>query len=180
MATNRAVLKVYLPVLDTDRHDRVGLVLSAALPLAVFIIVHGLGQMTATVPFFFAPFGLPGWAGAVLHLSGLPLLGVARWMASRQGHEGRRAGWWVVALMAGLIGLPFVVGSFDTLALTMISFVLLFVGLGAMVRVARVDGKAALVMAPVMVWLGLGAFVGLSFSAAWAPPFAVANSQIGA
>ncbi|SEQ13888.1 hypothetical protein SAMN05428969_2151 [Devosia sp. YR412] len=180
MATSRAVSKRFLPALDADRHNLLGLVLSAALPLAVFVIANGLAELNDMVPLFFAPLGLPGWVGAALYLGSLPLFGIARWMVAARGDAGRAAGWWVVALMAGTIAQPFLVTPLDSLLLTILSFAILLVGLGAMVRVAQVDPKAAVVMAPGMAWMGFSAFVGLSFAAAWAPPFAVTNSQAAA
>lgn len=180
MATSRAVAKQFLSVLDADRHNVLGLVLSAALPLAVFVIANGMAELNGILPLFFAPFGLPGWTGGVLHLGALPLFGVARWMVADRGAEGKKAGWWVVALMAGMIVQPFLVMPLDSMVLTIVAFALLVLGLGAMVRVGAVDPKAALIMAPGMAWMGFSAFVGLSFAAAWSPPFAVTNSHVGA
>lgn len=166
-----------MSALDADRPNGLGLALSAALPLAVFVIVNGVAQLNGQLPLFFSPMGLPGRLGAALHLGALPLFGAARWMVAQRGAEGRRAGWWVVALMAGMIGFPFVVAPLDSLMLSLVSLSLLLVGLGSMVRVAKVDPRAALLMAPGMAWMGFSAFVGLSFASAWAPPFAVTNSQ---
>lgn len=177
MATSRAISKQFLSVLDADRHNALGLVLSAALPLAVFVIANGIAEINGMLPLFFSPFGLPGWVGGVLHLGALPLFGIARWMVADRGEAGRKAGWWVVALMAGTIVQPFLVMPLDSLALAILSFALVVVGLGAMVRVGQIDSKAALIMAPGMAWMGFSAFVGLSFAAAWAPPFAVTSSQ---
>lgn len=180
MATSATVSRSIFSVLDVDRHNPLGLVLSAALPLAVFVIANGIAEFNGMLPLFFSPLGLPGWVGAILYLGALPLFGIARWMVAGRGEAGRRAGWWVVALMAGVIGFPFIVAPLDSLMLSLVALVLLVVGLGATVRVGEVDPKAALVMAPGMVWLGFSAFVGLSFAAAWSPPFAVTNSQGGA
>lgn len=176
MATSIAVSKPFA-LLDADRRDALGLVLSAALPLAVFVIANGLAEINGALPLFFSPLGLPGWLGAVLHLGALPLFGIARWMVAGRGEAGQRAGWWIVVLMAGVIGFPFLVAPLDALMLSLVSMGLLLVGLGAMVRVGAVDPKAALVMAPGMAWMGFSALIGLSFAAAWSPPFAVTNSQ---
>ena len=180
MATSATVSKSLLAALDVDRHNRLALVLSAALPLAVFVIANGLAELNGALPLFFSPLGLPGWSGAVLHLGALPLFGVARWMVAGHGVAGRNAGWWIVALMAGVIAFPFLVAPLDSLMLSLVAFALLVIGLGAAVRAAAVDRKAALVMMPGLVWMGFSAFVGLSFVAAWSPPFAVTNSQGGA
>lgn len=180
MPASATVSKSLLTAFDADRHNALGLVLSAALPLAVFVIANGVAELNGMLPLFFSPMGLPGWVGAALHLGALPLFGVARWMVAGRGPDGQRAGWWIVALMAGMIGFPFVVAPLDSLMLNVVAFALLVVGLGALVRTAAVDAKAALIMAPGMAWMGFSAFVGLSFVAAWSPPFAVTNSQGGA
>ena len=176
MATSMAVSKS-LAALDADRPNALGLVLSAALPLAVFVIANGIAELNGALPLFFAPLGLPGWLGAVLHLGALPLFGIARWMVAGRGTAGQRAGWWIVATLAGMIAFPFIVAPLDALLLSLVSLTLLVVGLGAMVRAGAVYPKAALVMAPGLAWMGFSAFVGLSFAAAWSPPFAVTNSQ---
>jgi hypothetical protein len=180
MATSATVSKSVLAALDADQHNPLGLVLSAALPLAVFVIGNGVAELNGVLPLFFSPLGLPGWVGAVLHLGALPLFGVARWMVAGRGEAGRNAGWWIVALMAGMIGFPFLVAPLDSLMLSLVALTLLVVGLGAIIRAAAVDRRAALVMMPGLVWMGVSAFVGLSFVAAWSPPFAVTNSQSGA
>jgi hypothetical protein len=180
MATSATVSRSVLAALDADRHNPLGLVLSAALPLAVFVIANGVAELNGMLPLFFSPMGLPGWAGAVLHLGALPLFGIARWMVAARGEAGRSAGWWIVALMAGMIGFPFMVAPLDSLMLSLFAFALLVIGLGAMIRTAAIDRRAALVMAPGLAWMGFSAFVGLSFVAAWSPPFAVTNSQGGA
>lgn len=177
MATSATVSKSLFSALDADRHDAIGLVLSAVLPLAVFVIVNGVAEANGLEAMFFAPLSLPGWLGAALHLMGLPLFGVARWMVAARGQAGHRAGWWIVALMVGVGMFAFAVNPLDAFMLTVASVSLLVLGLAAMVRAGAVEPKAVLVMAPGLAWLGFSAFVGLSFAAAWSPPFAVTNSQ---
>lgn len=180
MATSAAVS---LPIpeqhglLDADRHDMLGLVLSAALPLAVFVIANGVAQLNGFLPLFFAPFGLPGWVGGALHLGSLPLFGIARWMVADRGQDGRNAGWWLVALIAGTIAFPFVVSPLDSLMLSIVSMTLLVVGISAAARTAAVSKRAALVMLPGLGWMGFSAFVGLSFVAGWSPPFALTHGS---
>jgi hypothetical protein len=182
MATSKAIPipASHDSLLDADRHDLLGLTLSAALPVAVFIIANGLGQLAGVLPLFFSPFGLPGWLGAALHIACLPMFGAARWMVAERGRSGRVAGWWIVALMAGMIAFPFVVGPLDSVALAMVAMALLLIAMAASVRAAQVSRRAAWLMMPGLFWLGLSAFIGLSFAAAWIPPFAVANSHAAA
>jgi len=105
--------------------------------------------------------------------------GALSWMVAGRGDAGRRAGLWIVALIAGVIGFPFIVAPLDSLMLSLVAMALFVLGLGAMVRAGRIDPRAAMFMAPGLAWLGFSAFVGLSFAAAWSPPFAVTNSQPG-
>jgi hypothetical protein len=165
-------------LLDADRHDMLGLTLSAALPLAVFIIANGVAELNGYAPLFFSPFAIPGWIGAAMHLACLPLFGIARWMVAERGARGRTAGWWLVALMAGMIAIPFVVAPLDSFALSTISVALLLLGTATALRVAHVSRRAGWVMLPALGWLGFSAAVGLMFVAAWAPPFALTNSNV--
>lgn len=180
MATSRAISLPIPPaqsVLDADRHDLLGLVLSAALPLAVFVIANGVAELNGALPLFFSPFGLPGWLGGALHIGSLPLFGIARWMVADRGHGGRVAGWWLVALMAGTIAFPFVVMPLDSLMLSIVAMTLLLIGLSAALRTAAVSPRAALVMLPGLAWMGFSAFIGLSFVAGWSPPFGLTNAN---
>lgn len=177
MATSTTAFGPTPSALDTNRHDGLGLVLSGALPLSVFVIVHGLAQLAGVMPLFFAPFGLPGWLGAVLHIGSLPLFGIARWMVAQNGDAGRRAGWWLVGLMAGTIGLPFVAAPLDPLLLSAGTVLLVLVGMATGLRVAAVSPLAGLIMLPGLAWMGLSAFVGLSLAAGWSPPFGLTNGQ---
>ena len=174
-AANQSTHSKFL--LDANRQDGLGLLLSAALPLAAYVVFHGFAEMNGVMPLFFAPFGLPGWAGAMLYLMALPLFGVARWMVAEKSDDGRNAGWWLVALMAGTIVFPFVVAPLDSLMLSIISMSMLVAALGAGVRTARVSRLAGLVMLPGLAWMGLSAFVGLSFVAGWTPPFGLTNAN---
>ena len=143
MATTAMTAKLG-SALDVDRHNALGLVLSAALPLAVFVIVNGVAELNGLLPLFFSPFGLAGWVGGAMHLGALPLFGISRWIVANRGHEGRSAGWWLVALMAGVIAFPFVVNPLDSLALSIVSITLLLFGLATAMRTAKVSRHAGL------------------------------------
>lgn len=177
MTNSRAVSRPLRSAFDADRRDPLGLVLSGAMPLSVFVIANGLAEIGGVMPLFFAPFGAPGWLGAVLHIGSLPLFGVARWMVADRGAAGRRAGWWLVGLMAGTIALPFVVMPLDSLMLSLVTTLLLLVAISTVLRVAKISTQAALVMLPGAVLMGLSAFVGLSLLAGWSPPFGLTNQQ---
>lgn len=181
MATGKALpIPQKASPLDADRHDLLGLVLSAALPLAVFVVANGIAELNGFLPLFFSPFGLPGWVGGALHVGSLPLFGIARWMVAHHGEEGHSAGWWIVGLIAGMVIFPFVVMPLDSLQLSLVSLTLLLVGLGALARTAAVSQRAALIMAPGLCWMGVSAFVGLTFVASWSPPFALTTTNASA
>lgn len=173
----KAIAIPQVSALDIDRHDALGLVLSTALPLALFILANGLAHLAGVRPLFFAPFGMPSWLGAGLHLGALPLFGAARWMVVGKGRAGRTAGWWVSGLMAGTIAFPFLVTPLDSLSLSMLAMALLIVGLASIARVAAISAPAALLMAPGLAWMGFSALIGLSFASGWTPPFGLTNGQ---
>lgn len=175
MATSTTLSKLSLLPAGVRHHDALGLILSAAAPLAIFGIVSCIAELIGVLPLFFSP-GLPGWVGAMLHLTGLPLFGISHWLVARQGVTGRRAARWIVALIAGTIAFPFIVEPLDSLVLSVVAFALLSLGLAALIRAGKVNPRAALIMAPAMAWMGLSAFVGLSFAGAWSPPFALTDS----
>lgn len=162
---------------NANRHDALGFVLSASLPLAAFVVAQGVADLVQIQPLYFAPFGLSGWIGGALYLSALPLFGVSRWIVARTSQAGRIAGWWLVALMAGTIAFPFLVAPLDTLALSITSMGLLILGIAAGIRTAKVSHLAGLVMLPGLAWMGLSAFIGLGFVAGWTPPFGLTNAN---
>lgn len=164
-------------LLDANRQDALGFLLSAALPLAAYVVFHGFADINNVTPLFFAPFGIPGWVGGALYLMALPLFGIARWMIAEKSDDGRAAGWWLVALMAGTIVFPFVVAPLDSLMVSILTMGLLIAALGAGIRTARVSRLAGAVMLPGLAWMGLSAFVGLSFVAGWTPPFGLTNAN---
>jgi tryptophan-rich sensory protein len=166
-------------LLDANRHDALGFLLSAALPLAAFVVAQGVADLAQVQPLYFAPFGLPGWISGAFYLLALPLFGTARWLVAEAGQAGRTAGWWLVSLMAGTIAFPFLVTPLDTLALSIVSMALLIIGIGAGIRTAKVSQLAGLLMLPGLAWMGLSAFVGLGFVAGWTPPFGLTNANTG-
>ncbi len=173
----KAIARPYGSVLDADRHDILGLVLSASLPLAVFMLANGMAHLIGAQPLFFAPFGMPAPIAAALYLGALPLFGAARWMVAGKGRAGRSASRWVVGLMAGTIAFPFFVAPLDSLALSALAMALLVLALAAIARVAKISPRAALLMAPGLAWMGFSALMGLSFLSGWSPPFGPTNNQ---
>ncbi|KKC40975.1 hypothetical protein WH87_02140 [Devosia epidermidihirudinis] len=157
--------------------DVLGLLFAMAMPLAAFSFINWIVEVDGMLPLFFSPFGLPGWIGAALYLGTLPLLGASWHLVHREGVAGSSASWWVAALAIGFVGFPFVVTPLDSFALSAFAVALSLIGFAAALRAASVSPLAGWVMAPALLWMGFSALVGLAFTAAWAPPFALTNTQ---
>lgn len=155
--------------------DVLAIAIAAGLPLGLFGLANLAGESLGLMPLFFAPYGLPGWAGAALHLSLLPLVGVAGYLASRAG--GHNCLLWAAALVAGILAFPFAAPFLDSLQLSMLAVGLLLVAGATTYRVSRVSRTAGLVMIPALIWLGISAALGLALAAAWSPPFALMQGQ---
>ena len=162
--------------LQMQWQSMVNFVVYAGLPLGLFGLVNLVVDATGHYPFFFSPLGIPGWVGAILHMAMLPLVGIAGWMVANKA-GGRTAQRWLAVFAAALIAFPFVVTVTSSLVLSMLAMATLFVGVGAAVRVARISHRAAWLLAPVLAWVGLSAVLGLVFTAAWAPPFGLVQSN---
>jgi tryptophan-rich sensory protein len=166
--------------IDLGRSEIPALFFAAALPVLLFVGLNFVANYFGIYPLFFAPFGLPGWLGASVHIASLPMFGVAGWLTWRAGGQGRQAAAWSFALVLGTAAFPFVVGPLDSLMLSIISMSLLLIGIVAAGRAAAVSPVAALLMAPALLWIGFSAFMGLSLVASWAPPFGLTNTPQGA
>ena len=178
MATIAAVTHNFPSFLDADRHDGIGAGLSAALPLVGLVAAYGAAEVLGIQPVLHAPLGLPEWTGALALAISLPLWGTARWIVAEHGHEGRVAGWWIVALMIGAILAPFLLTVADPFMSTLVSMVLVLIGLAAAGRAAAVSGRATLLVLPGLAWLGLGAVLGFGVVAGgWSPPFAITQGD---
>jgi tryptophan-rich sensory protein len=174
MATFTAVTHNFSSLLDADRHDGIGAGLSAALPLMGLVVAYGAAEAMGVQPVLHAPLGLPEWTGALALAISLPLWGAARWLVAEHGHEGRAAARWIVALMVASILAPFMLTVADPFMSTVVSMVLMLIGLAAAGRAASVSGRACLLVLPGLAWLGLGAVLGFGVVAGgWSPPFAV-------
>ena len=176
MATVKAVAVRRNYSSSIEQLDVLGIILGAALPVFAFVSLAAACEFYGMTPLFFAPFGLPGWMAGAMHIATLPLLGVASWLVLREGGEGNSAAAWIAAVTAGMICFPFLVSTLDSLQLSMASMALLLAGISAATRASKVSRLAWVVMMPALGWMGLSAFLGLSFVAAWAPPFGLTHS----
>ncbi|WP_449394185.1 tryptophan-rich sensory protein [Devosia riboflavina] len=150
------------------------LALSAVLPLAAFGGVNFVADAAGLQPYFFSPAGLPGWAGAAIHLVLLFTLGLAIGLAASKS---RTVLPWGIALVAAMIAFPFPAAALDSLALALVMTGVLLLALATSVRIAAVSSLGGWLMVPVLVWVGFGAALGLAVAAAWSPPFALITAQ---
>lgn len=149
-------------------------VLSAVLPLAAFGAVNFLGEAIGLRPYFFSPVGLPGWAGAAIHLFLLFLVGLAIGVAA---NKSRGVLPWGIALVAAMIAFPFPAAALDSLALALVMTTVMLLALATSLRIAASSRLGGWLMVPVLVWIGFGAALGLAVAAAWSPPFALITAQ---
>jgi hypothetical protein len=152
------------------------LTVCTGLPLGLFGLVNLGADALGHLPLFFSPFGLPGWAGAVLHLVQLALLGAAFWALTRRG-EGGSARFWLVGLTLAYILLPYITPPLDSLQLTAVCSLLFLLALGTVTRVGAASSRAGWLMSPMVFVIGVSAAMGLAISLAFAPPFALVQAQ---
>ncbi len=151
------------------------LVVCTSLPLGMFGLVHLSASAIGLFPIFFAPFGLPTWGGAVMHLLQLALLGGAFWALTEKATRGT-ARQWLIGLTAFYILLPFFTPLINSLQLGLVCTALF---LGTMATIRRVGPAAPMagwMMAPMLAVTGTSAALGLTMAAAYSPPFALMQS----
>ncbi|KFL29191.1 hypothetical protein JP75_22710 [Devosia riboflavina] len=148
--------------------------LSAVLPLAAFGAVNFMAEAMGLQPYFFSPVGLPGWAGAAIHLVLLFLVGLAIGLAA---NKNRTVLPWGIALVAAMIAFPFPAAALDSLALALVMTTVMLLALATSLRITASSRLGGWLMVPVLVWIGFGAALGLAVAAAWSPPFALITAQ---
>jgi hypothetical protein len=152
--------------------DAVELPLYAALPVGFFGVVNFVAGAYGVVPLFFAPFGLPGWVGAVAHLAMLTSLGAAFWALARNGAT-RQVQAWPTVLVVALALMPFVTPMLDTLQLSIVCSAVFLFALATTIRVGRASALGGWLVSPVLAIVGFSAAMGLAVAAAYSPPFAL-------
>lgn len=169
-------VKTNQPALAHPVRDTLGFVIAAGLPLGLFGLVNLGAETLGVLPLFFAPFGIPGWIGAVAHLVQLSFLGIAFWAVTRATPD-RAPLVWLAALTAAYILLPYITPPLDSLQLSMACSALFLVTLAGLQRVAKVSALGAWLMTPTLAILGFSATMGLALAAAYSPPFALIQGQ---
>jgi hypothetical protein len=158
--------------------DILGAVGSAVLPLALFIGLNALALHVGLMPSLPVPAFLSAGVGAAVFLLLYPTLGLAHWVAVRHGETGRRASFWALGLIVLLLAYPFAMAAAGVFAQAALTALLFLVGLGTSIRLFRVSPLAGLLVLPVLLWSGAGAFLGIAaISGGWTPPFGPTSEQ---
>ncbi|KKB07489.1 hypothetical protein [Devosia chinhatensis] len=148
---------------------------AAAFVPGLFGVVNIGAEAVDLFPFFFAPFGLPGWAGGAMHLVQLSFLGAAFGLMMLAGAT--RATIWLAVSILAYIALPFVTPPLDSLQLSLVCTGLFLLGLATAYRVGSVSPLAGWLMTPMLAIVGFSAAMGLVLTAAYTPPFALVQGQ---
>jgi hypothetical protein len=155
--------------------ESLSLFVFASLPLGLFGLIHLIASPFDMLPLFFTPFGLPNWTGASAHLTQLALIGAAYWAIVQQ-RPASRSRFWIIALGAAYIALPFVTPLLDSLLLAVVCTLMFLLTVATTMRVGRVSRLGGWLLAPMLVLVGLSSAMGLAV-AAYAPPFALTQTQ---
>lgn len=100
-------------------------------------LIVSAGWATQDPAFEAIPRPRPGWFVAAVWCVIYPMWGLARWRSHLAGEAGRRAAWWVVALMAWGLAYPIVTGGFQVVPSAMGTPSSLLLALVTAWRVAR-------------------------------------------
>ncbi len=177
-----ATTALFTTALPGHRHSAVNLrifltlLICMGLPVGLFGLVNIGAEAAGIMPFFFAPFGLPGWAGGIVHLVQLALLGAA-FFALMDVDAPMAPRYWLVGLTLSYIALPYVTLPLDSLQLSILCTALFLLGLATMRRVGVASPLAGWLMTPMLAIVGFSATLGLVLTAAYTPPFALIEGQ---
>ncbi|WP_375452204.1 hypothetical protein [uncultured Devosia sp.] len=153
-----------------------GLGVSVAVPPLAYFAVGATMDAMGVAPLAAAPFGLPAWIGIAAIAVMLAMWGMAHFLMRQQGDAGQAAGRWVAALIAGVIVLQFALALANPFVSSLLSMLVLLSGIVAVMRVSALSGAAALLLAPGLVWFGLGSLIGFTtLAGGWSPPFALVD-----
>lgn len=140
-----------------NRPGPLGAALSALVPLFAVVAENGLifasGWAAQDPAFQAVPFAPPGWFVGAVWCVIYPMWGLARWRSHLAGEAGRRAAWWVVALMAWGLAYPIVTGGFQVVPSAIGNALSLLLALVTAWRVGRASPLAAALIAPSILWI---------------------------
>lgn len=149
-----------------NRPDKVGVALSAIVPMLAALIANGLIYATGWVnedqAYDAVSFSPPGWVVGTIWLIIFPMWGYARWKAYQAGTTGREQSWWAVALIFWSLAYPVAVVFLDTVGSAWANVAsLAFAALVAW-RLSTVSKPAAGWIVPSLVWLTFASVLGFA------------------
>lgn len=149
-----------------NRNDKSGLAISAALAFAAALIVNGViyaAGWNAEDPGYAAvSFNPPGWLIATIWLVIFPMWGAARWYAYQTGLAGRRASYWVLALIVWSLAYPFITSGENTAVSAGANVISLGFALAAAAKARPVSKRAFWLIAPSIAWITFACILGFA------------------
>lgn len=149
-----------------NRADRLGVLLSASVPLLAAIVANLLIWLTGWSQedhaYDAVSFSPPGWVVGTIWLIIFPMWGYARWKAWQAGPVGRRESWWALALIFWALAYPVAVVFLDTLASAWANVASLGFAVIVCWRLAKGSKAAAGWIVPSLAWLTFASFLGFA------------------
>jgi len=149
-----------------NRADRVGVLLSASVPLLAAVVANLLiylsGWTQEDQAYDAVAFSPPGWVVGVIWMVIFPMWGHARWKAHQAGPDGRRESWWPVALIFWALAYPVAVVFLDTLGSAWANVASLAFAAVVFWRLSTASKPAAWWIVPSLAWLTFASFLGFA------------------
>jgi len=149
-----------------NRNDKRGLIISVVAPLAAAVLVNAIIQAagwTADDPAYAAvSFNPPGWLVAAIWFVIYPMWGAARWFAYQSGLSGRRASYWVAALMLWGLAYPFITAGSNTGISAGANVVSLGLALAVAAKLRPVSKRAFRYLLASLVWIAFACILGFA------------------
>lgn len=149
-----------------NRPDRVGALLSAAVPLVLAgianLLIFASGWSNEDPAYDAVSFSPPGWVVGAIWLVIFPMWGYARWRAFQAGTTGRSESWWAVALIGWALAYPIVVLFLDTTGSAWANVFSLALAAATAWRLSTVSKPAAAWVLPSLAWLTFASVLGFA------------------
>jgi len=147
-----------------NRNDRRGLTISILGPLIAATVMNGLvyalGWNSNDAAYEAVPFNPPGGFVAIVWLIIFPMWGAARWYAYQTGLAGRRASYWILALIIWALLYPVITSGSNTLISAVSNVASLALVLTAALHTRAVSKRAFWLIAPSIAWIGFATVLG--------------------
>lgn len=147
-----------------NRNDKRGLAISIILPFLAVLIgngaVYALGWNSNDPAYEAVSFNPPGGVVAVVWLIIFPMWGAARWYAYQTGVAGRRASYWILALIGWALLYPVITSGSNTLISASANAASLVLVITAALQARAVSKRAFWLIAPSIAWIGFATVLG--------------------